>query len=228
LNKIDLVRQAPDVDVDAFVLSIRERLAGDLGGAKDGQPMLRGLWATSAAHEPESLIPLKVWLCENLPRQPPLYPVEALSDVPARVAASEITREKLFAVLKEEVPYATTVVNAAWRQKPDGTLILGQDIVVMTAGQRNIVYGRMKSIKAAVEEEIARTVNFGNRVDLRYQVLVDKNWQDKSQYYSDVQGMLLETDSLAMPAKMRPQALREDRRAADAAADAASESRADD
>lgn len=125
LNKMDILREM-DVNVEEFTLRMREQINSDLGKTKDGQDILENLWPTSVLKDPSSLAPLTQWLCETLPKQSPIYPLENISDVPARVVASELTREKLFAVLREEVPYHLTVVNVVWRQEADGKLLLGQ------------------------------------------------------------------------------------------------------
>lgn len=197
-NKVDLLRER-NIDVEQFTVTMRERLAEDLGMDLEGKPLLQNLWPTSVLYDPDSLVPLKLWLCENLPRQSPIYPVEAVSDVPARVAASEITREKLFAVLREEVPYAMAVVNAVWREDPGGKLTLGQKIVVRTEGQRWIVKGKLRDITEDAEQEISETINFGQPVALHFQVLVDADWQDNEAYYADLQGLLQQGGSLMYP-----------------------------
>lgn len=198
LNKMDLLRDE-GVDLDQFTVTMRDRLLKDLGNDLDGQPLLQSLWPTSVLHDEESLIPLKVWLCENLPRQSPIYPVEAVSDVPARVAASEITREKLFGVLREEVPYHTAVVNAVWRETEDGTLLLGQKVVVRTEGQMRIVRSILRDITEEAEQEISETINFGRPVRLHFQVMVDDKWMEKEAYYADLQGLLQQSGSLMYP-----------------------------
>ena len=76
-------------------MPLEEQLSLDLGQNANGEDILDNLWPTSVLKEPDSLAPIKRWLCENLPKQSPIYPLENISDVPARVVASEITREKL-------------------------------------------------------------------------------------------------------------------------------------
>jgi len=198
LNKVDILRE-DGADVEHFAIKMRERLLEDLGTDEEGQPLLQNLWPTSVLCDEDSLVPLKVWLCENLPRQSPIFPVEAVSDVPARVAASEITREKLFAVLREEVPYHTAVINAVWREAEDGTLLLGQKVVVRTEGQMHIVRGQLRNVTADSEREISETINFGRPVKLHFQVIVDRNWVDNEAYYADLQGLLQQTGSLMYP-----------------------------
>lgn len=199
LNKVDLLPALEVDDPDGFISSVRERLAKDLGKNNEGEPLLGNFWPTSVLRNPDSLAPIKNWLCENLPMQGPVYPPSAVSDVPARVAASEITREKLFGVLKDELPYETTVVNAIWRESKDGVLKLGQKVVVKRQGQAFIVKGCLRQIAAAAEDEISETVNFGRPVELHFHIEVDPRWMEKQEYYDDVQGLLSQQSSLQAP-----------------------------
>merc|ERR1712087_334866 len=131
--------------------------------------------------------------------QSPVYPPSAVSDVPARVAASEITREKLFDALSREVPYEMTVVNAIWRETEDGTLKLGQKVVVRRKGQAFMIKNTLRQIAAEAEDEISETVNFGRPVELHFHISVDPDWMDKQEYYDDVQGLLSQQSSLQAP-----------------------------
>jgi GTP-binding protein Era len=200
LNKIDLLSEL-EVEPNEFVLSMKERLSKDLGENSEGEPLLGCFWPTSVAYDPDSLGPIKSWLCENLPMQSPVYPPSAVSDVPARVAASEITREKLFGYgdYRGELPYDTTVVNAIWRESEDGTLKLGQKVVVKKKYQANILKRCLREIAPAAEDEISETVNFGRPVELHFHISVDPNWMDKQEYYDDVQGLLSQQSSLQAP-----------------------------
>jgi len=194
LNKMDLV-EAEGVNASAFAALIRQQLDIDIGPDDEGRPLFQGCWPTSVVDDPDSLWPIRKWLCENLPVRKPMYPLEAISDVPARVAASEITREALFKCLDQELPYCTAVINAVWREDPDGTLELGQRIICAKPKHEVVVRSKLKKITEDVEREISEAINFGQRVRLFFQTVVDPDWQEKEEYYKDVQG-LLGTDSL--------------------------------
>ncbi|CAE7687479.1 era [Symbiodinium pilosum] len=189
LNKVDLLFDM-NVDVDVFVSQMREVLLRDLGVDKTGDVLLDNLWPTSVLKDPDSLIPVKTWLCENLPEQSPIYPVESLSDVPARVAASEITREKLFNVLREEVPYQIAVINVVWQEEEDGMLRLGQRVIVHNEGQVRIVRSWLRQVTEEAEADISDIINLGRPVELHFQIQVDPRWQEKKDYYEDLQGLL--------------------------------------
>mmetsp|Transcript_40346 Transcript_40346/g.94439 ORF Transcript_40346/g.94439 Transcript_40346/m.94439 type:complete len:593 (-) Transcript_40346:46-1824(-) len=198
LNKVDLLRDMR-VDVEAFVSQMKDVLLQDLGVDANGEVLLQNLWPTSVLKDPESLDPVKMWLCENLPKQSPIYPVESLSDVPARVAASEITREKLFNVLREEVPYQIAVINVVWQEEADGMLRLGQRVIVNNEGQVKIVRSWLRQVTEEAEAEISEIVNLGRPVELHFQIQVDPKWQEKEDYYQDLQGLLDRSGSLLFP-----------------------------
>lgn len=201
LNKVDLLEDH-DVDVEAFTYLMRKVLKRDLGNDENGNPLFQNVWPTSVTKNPVSLAPLRVWLCENMPRRGLLYPAEAVSDVPARVAASEIVREKLFEVLDHQVPYQTCVVNLVWREEEDGTLKLGQRVVVKGPYEARVVRTCLRRVAEAAEEEISDIVNFGRPVELHFQVKVEPKWEDNSEYYADLNG-LLEQGTLLFPEKKR-------------------------
>lgn len=198
LNKIDRLRDY-EVDVGQFALVMRQQLLKDLGNDEGGQPLLQNLWPTSVLKEPDTLLPVKMWLCQNLPQQSPLYPVQAVSDVPARVIASEITREKLFARLTGRTPYSVAVLNRVWRETPDGTLLLGQKIVTCSDHECGMVRRMLKDVTQEAEAEISTSLNFGRPVQLHFNVLVDETWQDNESYYIDVHGILDDSGSLIFP-----------------------------
>mmetsp|Transcript_27376 Transcript_27376/g.63895 ORF Transcript_27376/g.63895 Transcript_27376/m.63895 type:complete len:556 (+) Transcript_27376:50-1717(+) len=196
LNKMDKLEEV-GVDVDAFTSMMREVLTKDLavGRGETQISLLGNLWPTSVLKDDDSLMPIKAWLCENLPeRHRPLYPVQVSSDMPARVVASEITREKLFENLHQEIPYQITVLNTIWREGEDGSLVLGQKVVVVKENHKRILRTVFRQITPEVEAEISETVNQGRPVILHFAVVLDPDWENKAQYYDDLQSEL-DTDS---------------------------------
>ncbi|MCG6116562.1 MAG: GTPase Era, partial [Mesorhizobium sp.] len=85
---------------------------------------------------------LREWLSSRLPEGPWYYPEDQISDLPLRQLAAEITREKLFLRLHQEIPYASTVETELWEQKPDGSVRIEQTIYVERDSQKAIVLGR--------------------------------------------------------------------------------------
>ena len=84
---------------------------------------------------------LKQWLAGELPESPWYYPEDQLADLPMRMIAAEMTREKLTLRLHEELPYQLTVETEKWEEKPDGTARIDQVVYVARDGHKGIVLG---------------------------------------------------------------------------------------
>ncbi len=102
---------------------------------------------------------VKRWLAERVPQGPWHYPEDQISDAPLRQLAAEITREKLFHRLHQELPYQSTVETTDWKQLKDGSVRIEQTIFVERESQRKIVLGKggqtIKAIGADARREIA-------------------------------------------------------------------------
>jgi GTP-binding protein Era len=85
---------------------------------------------------------LKRWLAERMPEGPWLYPEDQLADLPMRMIAAEMTREKLTLRLHQELPYELTVETEAWEEREDGSARVDQIIYVAREGHRGIVLGK--------------------------------------------------------------------------------------
>lgn len=129
---------------------------------------------------------LSAWLAEAVPEGPWLYPSDQVSDVTERVLAAEITREKLYMRLHDELPYASTVETEAWTEQPDGSLRIDQVIYVGREGHRPIVLGKggrtVRAIGTAARTELEAL--FGTRVHLFLFVKVRGNWEDDPERYA--------------------------------------------
>ena len=105
---------------------------------------------------------LKAWLAERMPPSPWLYPPDQMSDAPMRQLAAEITREKLFERLHQELPYHSTVETEPWKELRGGDIRIEQTIYVERESQRKIVIGKggqtLKSIGESSRREIAEIV----------------------------------------------------------------------
>ena len=123
---------------------------------------------------------LKRHLAERLPEGPWLYPEDQLADIPQRMLAAEITREKLFLKLRQELPYAATVETESWKEQKDGSLRLDQVIFVQRQGHKGIILGKggamIRSIGADARAELEQI--FGCKVHLFLFVKVRENWVD--------------------------------------------------
>src|SRR5262249_2804633 len=92
---------------------------------------------------------LKTWLAQRVPAGPSLYPADQMSDAPMRQLAAEITREKLFERLHQELPYHSTVETEVWKELRGGDIRIEQTIYVERESQRKIVLGKAgQTIKA--------------------------------------------------------------------------------
>jgi GTP-binding protein Era len=102
---------------------------------------------------------LAAYLAETVPEEPWLFPADQLTDAPLRQAAAEITREKLFLRLHDELPYSLTVETTDWKELKDGSIRIEQTIYVARESQRKIVLGAkgatIKEIGTAAREDIA-------------------------------------------------------------------------
>ena len=128
---------------------------------------------------------LKTWLAERMPPSPWLYPPDQMSDAPLRQLAAEITREKLFERLHQELPYHSTVETEIWKELRGGKIRIEQTIYVERESQRKIVIGKggqtIKSIGEAARREIAEIVEA--KVHLFLFVKVREGWGDDPERY---------------------------------------------
>ncbi len=123
-----------------------------------------------------------------MPRSPWLYPEDQLSDAPLRMLAAEITREKLFERLHDELPYESTVETESWTNQKDGSARVEQTIYVAREGQKKIVIGEggrtIKAIGQAARIEIADAAE--QKVHLFLFVKVRENWADDPERYREM------------------------------------------
>ncbi len=128
---------------------------------------------------------LKNWLAGRLPLGPWLYPADQISDAPLRQLAAEITREKLFDRLHQELPYQSTVETDSWKELRGGDVRIEQTIYVERESQRKIVLGKggatIKAIGESARREIAQLVEA--KVHLFLFVKVREGWGDKPEHY---------------------------------------------
>ena len=125
------------------------------------------------------------YLADNLPESPWYYPEEQISDMPLKLLAAEIVREKLFLFLHQELPYSLTVEPELWERREDGSVRAEITIYVERDNQKVIVLGKagsmIKRIGQSARKEIEELLEC--RVHLFLFVKVRENWQeDKSRY----------------------------------------------
>lgn len=172
LNKIDMI--------------VRDQL---LALAAKGQELLQpeAVFMVSAT-KGDGLKEFVAFLEKELPKGPWLYPEDQMSDMPMRMLAAEITREKLFDRLHEELPYSLTVVTDAWEQKKDGSVRVDQTVFVERDGQKKIVLGKkgemVKAVSMAARKELAELIDA--KVHLFLHVKARENWADDPAHYREM------------------------------------------
>jgi len=128
------------------------------------------------------------WLEGRLPPGPWLYPEDQISDAPLRFLAAEITREKMFERLHDELPYRSTVETEQWKTLRDGSVRIEQTIYVERESQRKIVLGEkgatIKKIGELARKEIAEAAEA--KVHLFLFVKVRENWADDPERYREM------------------------------------------
>ena len=169
LNKIDLVPRA--------TLLLLTKIANEKAKF-DSTFMISALTGDGVAD-------LKTWLADRMPPSPWLYPPDQMSDAPVRQLAAEITREKLFERLHQELPYHSTVETESWKELRGGDIRVEQTIYVERESQRKIVIGKggqtLKSIGESSRREIAEIVE--HKVHLFLFVKVREGWGDDPERY---------------------------------------------
>jgi GTPase len=172
LNKIDLVAKPKLLDL-AQTLNDRAAFAATF---------------MISARSANGVADLKSFLGAHVPAGPWLYPADQISDAPMRQFAAEVTREKLYLRLHQELPYQSAVETEAWKELKDGSVRVEQTIYVERESQRKIVLGKggqtIKAIGAAARSEIAAAVE--RPVHLFLFVKVREGWADDPERYREM------------------------------------------
>ena len=131
---------------------------------------------------------LRHWLAGALPPGPWLYPEDQLADLPLRMIAAEMTREKLTLRLHEEIPYQLTVETEKWEERRDGSARVEQVIYVARPGHKGIVLGHkgeaIRQVGQAARKELSEFL--GREVHLFLTVRVRENWLDEAERYGEM------------------------------------------
>jgi GTP-binding protein Era len=171
LNKVDRVK--------------KERLL-ELAASLNARAAFAATFMVSAL-EGDGVADLKAHLAKSAPPGPWHYPEDEISDAPLRVMAAEITREKIYERLHDELPYQATVETTSWLEQPKAVRI-EQTIYVERDGQKAIVLGSggrtIKQISMESRQEIAAIVE--KPVHLFLFVKVRENWADDPERYRDM------------------------------------------
>jgi GTPase len=172
LNKIDAMPRAE-------LLPLAERLNQE--GVFERVFMISALKGDGIADIAE-------WCAAKMPEGPWLYPADQAADIPLRLLASEITREKLYLRLHDELPYETAVETEQWTERKDGSVKIDQVIYVQREGQKAIVLGKggraVKMIGEAARHELEEMLE--RRVHLFLFVKVRENWAETREHYGAI------------------------------------------
>ena len=172
LNKVDLVKKPALL---ALAQSLNERMAF-------------AVTFMISARSGDGVADLRRWLAVNVPAGPWLYPEDQISDAPLRQLAAEITREKLYLRLHQELPYQSTVETDVWKELRDGAVRIEPTIYVERESQRKIVLGKagqaIKAIGAAARADIAAAIE--QPVHLFLHIKVREGWGDDPERYREM------------------------------------------
>ena len=172
LNKVDLVNKGA-------LLGLATDLTARIDPAK--------VFMISTA-EGDGVPDLKQALAGAMPQGPWLYSEDDVSDATDRMIAAELTREQVVNQLHQELPYATAIETESWEDRPDGSTVINQQIIVERDSQKAIVIGkggkRLKSIGAAARAEIAH--HLGRPVHLFLHVKVEAKWGEDRSLYREI------------------------------------------
>ena len=141
-----------------------------------------------SAEKGKGINDLRRWLASNLPEGPWLYPDDQISDMPLRMIAAEITREKLTLRLHQELPYQLTVETEKWEEKADKSVRIEQIIYLSRSGHKGIVLGKkgetIKAVSMASRSSIEEFL--GARVHLFLRLKVREKWMEETERYSEM------------------------------------------
>ncbi|MFG1464842.1 GTPase Era [Xanthobacter sp. DSM 24535] len=172
INKIDLVK--------------RESLLALVAGLTERLPFEKVFMIS--ALKGDGIEDIKHWFAQSMPYGPWLYPEDQITDAPMRMLAAEVTREKLFLRLHDELPYRSTVETDSWKELRDGSVRIEQTIFVERESQRKIVLGKggaaIKAISTEARKEISEIVE--SPVHLFLFVKVRENWADDPERYREM------------------------------------------
>jgi GTP-binding protein Era len=136
----------------------------------------------------EGIEQIAAWVKARMPEGPWLYPEDQFTDISSRLLASEITREKIYLRLHDELPYSSTVETESWEERPDGSVKINQVITVQRDGQKAIVLGKGGATIKLIGEMARKDLeeSFGRRVHLFLFVKVREDWPENPEHYEQM------------------------------------------
>mgnify|MGYP000869253220 CR=1 FL=1 len=185
-EKLDEVRQPKVLVLNKVDAVKREGLLALAAEANENVPFERTFMIS--ARTGSGCDDLLDYLAETLPEGPWFYPEDQVSDLPLRQLAAEITREKLYLRLHDELPYSSHVETEKWEERKDGSVRIEQVIYVERESQKKIVIGRkgetLRAIGEAARKEIAAILE--QKTHLFLFVKVREDWGDDPERYREM------------------------------------------
>jgi GTP-binding protein Era len=158
-------------------------LSGEMNGLRDFAATFM-----ISAERGHGVADLRRWLAGQVPEGPWLYPEDQIADLPLRMIAAEMTREKLTLRLHQELPYELTVETEGWEERKDGSVKIDQVIYVARDGHKGITLGpkgeTIKAVGKAAREEIKAFL--GREVHLFLTVKVRPGWLEERERYGEI------------------------------------------
>lgn len=169
LNKIDCISKPELLKLTQDLNAVSSYMATFMVSALDGR----------------GVSDLADYLAKILPEGPWMFPEDQMTDMPMRMMAAEITREKIFDQLHQEIPYSIFVETEEWEDFDNGSIKISQIVYVQKESQKGIVLGkggsRIKKIGQSAREEIEEMM--GTKIHLKIFVKVQENWAERSENY---------------------------------------------
>jgi GTPase len=172
LNKVDLIDKAKLLELTASINARRDFAATFMVAALSGY----------------GVDDVRKWFATHVQPGPWLYPEDQLTDAPLRHLASEITREKLYLRLHEELPYQSTIETESWQERKDGSARIEQTIFVERESQRKIVLGKGGQTIKAIGEQSRKELSeiLEKKIHLFLFVKVRESWGDDPERYREM------------------------------------------
>lgn len=172
LNKVDLIRKD---QLLAMTAELSQR------------PAIEEFYMISALNG-DGVDDLRSALAKRMPVGPYMYPEDQVTDIPNRLMAAEVTREKLFLRLHQELPYGLTVETESWDEKRDGSIRISQVIYIARANHKSMVLGKggrqIKEVGKLAREELSEI--YGCTIHLFLFVKVREKWLDDPERFREM------------------------------------------
>lgn len=138
-----------------------------------------------SARENDGVSDIVKYVAKRMPESPYHYPPDQMTDMPMRLLAAEITREKLFRAIHDEIPYDITVETENWEEFDDGSVKIDQVVFVTREGQKKIILGKGGEMigKIGTQARVELEEIMGRRAHLKIFVKVRENWSEDSDHY---------------------------------------------